>query len=353
MRRVVETTQPLKKMSSPKPKRLRTTTTTQVTPTVTTDTIIPYDQALSFEENFNRNGVTDPKMIKVLNDIATNEVYTYTNSQIFDICISYARNPYQEHTKKKRFLIETIPENEWTKVNDQVVYNTTIEQIMNVNLINLINLIKDIDKNVVITNAMSPNRKIMYHVTNWRGINSIIENGIDLGKARECLDFGQSKSFYLAENESVAIEYVKKRRNWYKQEMAIAVFSVPPIDSLPNAKKFPGPNKEWKEFIKYSRQCNKSKTDNVIESLEFIYGPMCSNPEPVKNGSAIPKVHDFTMYQLAVKQTGLQHIKHIATIFCDKSEDLSEYELGGGGDDYMSYNTHCTYDDVNTQYKCP
>ena len=197
----------------------------------------------------------------------------------------------------------------------------------------------------------------MYHVTSWRAINNIITDSIKLTEARDCLDFGQSPSFYLTPNADVAREYIFRVRKHTMNEAAVAIYAIPSLDSMKNLIRFSRPNKDWKTMIEYSRKCNKQNINREIESCAFIYGPMCKNPEAVKYSREYPKTHQPQKIQLAVKETGLSDIRLLGTIYCDKSEDIEEFEGGSDNDSdsaflsYMDRPTKCTYDDLNAFFK--
>ena len=306
-----------------------------------------YDDTQTFAENFTRCGITDPSILNVLNSIVESQSDRYTNQQLFEISVEWAREPYEEHTTLQEHLYTqlsvstvSIETDKWFDYKGHMIYNTSNNSVSD-------DVFDTIKRSLLSTSLL------MYHVTSWRGFKSI-RGGINLSKSRKCLDFGQSESFYLTDTVRTAEDYIYRTDPRYKHEMAITLFEVPAYVKNPDDKNSNAivlnEDSEWRKIIKYSRTCNKNLFDPQIENTPFIFGPMCSNPEQVKHGVP-PRTHTISKNQLAVKKSGLKHIRHVGTIFYNKTVLKNHDKRGGNVIDDYSQPCNYTYHQMNNYVK--
>lgn len=143
----------------------------------------------------------------------------------------------------------------------------------------------------------NPNQTItLYHATSAENTANILENGIDLSKGRENLDFGQG--FYLTNDLTQAQDWIDNRFNG---EGAILVFQVKEgIFNGYKGKSFKGNSKDWRQFVYNNRNAF------APHNYDYVEGPYLSNPKFKKN---------IEKYQAKGHQISIHNVKLAAKIF--------------------------------------
>lgn len=229
---------------------------------------------------------------------------SFTLEQLFEICLECTLGKYKEYRPELKFLYNqtSIPSTKGYiyNIDKQTVSQVTIEELRKVA-------------------GTTPALCLYYHTTSWRAFDIIGRVGIDTSRCRTCCDFGISPSFYLTPSIATAIDYAKKRAALENDEMCIMVFALP--SQLPlRVKWFKRPSAEWGRLVASSRICQDS--DNELDKYDFIYGPMCANPNQVRTHDALPIAHSPVKYQLATKYDSRRTVADclIGTIFLAKGK---------------------------------
>ena len=138
---------------------------------------------------------------------------------------------------------------------------------------------------------------LYYHGTSWRSIKDILEEGPDNREGLQCLDFGRTPSFYVTPEIDTVIDWCQKRRLNFQNECGIVVFLVP-NKKYDDYKIFHEPTNEWKHLVKDSRLC---KRKNMLDDMNFVYGPMLENVKDIRIEGIEAKCHNPVKWQLASK----------------------------------------------------
>ena len=213
----------------------------------------------------------------------------YTTSQLIDVVIEYALGKYDPiRSVGARFYYDDRP------VNVAFTTNGPMGPITNVN----VSAITDGAK--ALAPIKNKRRRLFFHCTNYAGALNIATRGPVSSKGRKCLDFGITPSFYLTPDIQVASEWGQKKSALWHDEVALVVFEMDVPSNYEDAKIFKVPDLEWSTLVSSSRQCIEDEND--LDGFKFIFGPMLSNPDKVKRGKDVPRVHLPRMkLQLATK----------------------------------------------------
>ena len=138
---------------------------------------------------------------------------------------------------------------------------------------------------------------LYYHTTCWSSLQEIILEGPDSRSGRQCLDFGRTPSFYVTPDIKTAINWCQKRKINFQSECGIIIFALP-IKKYDDYKIFEEATDEWKYLVKESRLCKKK---NLLDNMNFVYGPMLANIMDVKQDNIEAKTHSPVKWQLASK----------------------------------------------------
>jgi hypothetical protein len=232
---------------------------------------------------------------------------SYTTSQIFDIIIQYTIGNYKPLTRPSaNFFLNNKQINEFSIIlnddkKDFLMYNFSSNDSHTIS--SCIKLYETKKKS---------GYKLFYHCSNWSSAKSIIDLGINHQFGRMCLDFGILRSFYMTPDINTAVQWGLKQKYFWSNEICIIIVQIPDhyldnnntINSNNNIFKirsFKKADSDWVKYVTSSRQCMTKKND--LDTYDFVYGPMCSNPE-VKNNLDIPKTHrgKDIKFQLASKK---------------------------------------------------
>lgn len=232
---------------------------------------------------------------------------SFTLEQLFELCLECTLGKHSEYRPGSRFLYnQEIEHNRWTSIPNVkgLIYNRNGDRIEAA--------LADLRKT-----KGTAGTTIYYHTTSWRAFDIIGRVGIDTSKCRTCCDFGISPSFYLTPSIAVAIEYAEKRAAIENREMCIMAFALP-VQLPLRVKWFKRPSVEWGRLVASSRICEDS--DNALDKYDFIYGPMCANPNQVRTKGLSPMAHSPVKYQLATKYDSRRTVAEglIGTVFLDK-----------------------------------
>lgn len=246
----------------------------------------------------------------------------YTNSQLVETGIEYILGKFKPiYSISQSYLFETIPENAWTNYNIQK--HKTI-QIMNVSYSCNEDIYTCMKHNLT-TLQDSNHSTLFYHTTASRFFRSISRN-IQHSYGKKCQDFGFTSGFYVSQNIYDCLDWGYKKRHLLSNEICIFVFSIPNI--LPQIYTYTYlQDDEWLNIVSISRKCDIDEVDDKtfdimteIDTQDFVYGNMCSNPNKVIQGK-IPKTHNPPKKQLVSKTTNADRYlqdRMIACIFLKK-----------------------------------
>jgi len=252
-------------------------------------------KADSFEQRLYETGLRRNHCTKLMETFRPLLDSSYTYEQIFDFILDCALGKIKSVVKRQnqRFLYDDIESDSWSDREKRVVYNVASRTI------------KDIKGACDSLPHVSKDVRLFFHCTNWQSYLSIMKSGVRSRFGRPCLDFGMLPSFYTTPNLDTALEWGDKCRNAWRDEACILVFGVtnshlkPQNDVDLSVKRFDTPNREWKELVAQSRRCNDDA--NELDDYDVVYGPMCANPERVKNGEGMATTHQAIKWQLASK----------------------------------------------------
>jgi hypothetical protein len=250
---------------------------------------------------------------------------SYTYDQLFDVAFEYVLGKYDPIGKPHAPFLYEHPENVWFKESEEDQhFIVNIKNVKEQHIERLLMQHPSYSKDNV--NGGS----LFYHATNWRSHRSI-SNSIDHSVGRDCLDFGIKRSFYCTPNFTDALQWCRKKHMTYKSETCIIAFRLPNVNRLPyNVNIFSGINKEWTDLVQNSRLCNQNS--NQLDVFDFVYGPMCANPENVADRGEAPVPHNKVKYQLCSKSDRGDQFLHqnmIGTFFIHKQLYRKSHERQG------------------------
>ena len=135
--------------------------------------------------------------------------------------------------------------------------------------------------------------EVFFHGTNQQYAQNIIEDGIDVRKGAERLDFSHGDGFYLGDNFKKACKWPEHCGHRYT---AVLVFHVEKTELREPDKGLDLRNdkEKWKKVVPKFRS---GKPDRKVKKYDFIEGPMASVSEKNPN----PRQQDGT-YQLCVRK---------------------------------------------------
>lgn len=158
--------------------------------------------------------------------------------------------------------------------------------------------------------------KYWFHATDHASVDSIIENGIELGFGKRFQDFSHGGGFYVTSDIVFALTWPVKLRK--QDSAAILVFKMEERKSyLIKGKEIAEANEEWKKCIKYHRHgCNKKESGHTKQEAEelddapYIWGPLRRDgtDEEIEHRyrhPRFPKQNGNYQYQLCLKSKPL------------------------------------------------
>jgi hypothetical protein len=206
----------------------------------------------------------------------------YSKEQLFHIAIEHVFGETKPLFGNKPYYLNLTKENEWYDHKESNGF------MMNYNgFAGIESIIRDLDYKRRDESQSSNDKFYLFHCTAWRHAKSIISGGVKFFRGRECLDFGIDPGFYMTKDIQVALEWGEKKKGDWSNEIAILIFELS-HNKLSNykVKVFENANKEWKNLVRSSRKCQDEK--NILDSFDFVYGPMCKNPMDVSNDCEMP-----------------------------------------------------------------
>ncbi|XP_059146623.1 uncharacterized protein LOC131934580 [Physella acuta] len=141
-----------------------------------------------------------------------------------------------------------------------------------------------------------PNHQLLYHGTSLTFSASILHEGIDLTQGNPQQNYSHNYGFYLYFDFQRALSWAKKR---FPKDYVVLIFQVPNIllnssinkGLLLNACDGFMEMALWKTIVQYCRSGYTINTwvEMVLEDLNFIQGPACSNLGPFLKRGKEPK----------------------------------------------------------------
>lgn len=216
----------------------------------------------------------------------------YNEEQLFDIAIEHLLNDSISEYSNNSYYFDLPEHNKW-------FYNPDIHEGFMINYDDRVSISEIISSLEKIDSVKQKNDFYLFHCTNWNSANNIINSGVDHRKGRMCLDFGIRSGFYLTKDIIMAKAWGNKRKDDWKNKIAIVIFRMNPkkIMSL-RFKNFRNADDEWERLVNSSRQCKEKK--NELDSFDFVRGPICKNPRLIVKENAKP-IASNTLFQYASK----------------------------------------------------
>ncbi len=252
----------------------------------------------AYSENINTHSFTDllcniglkKSVAKYIWNIIIEPVYDtcYTEEQLFDIAIEHVFGKTKPLFGNTSYYLNLPTENEWyyhkkTK-GFAINYNESVE---------IKDIIRTLDqkRNNAPQNLSERDKFYLFHCTSWRAAKSIIKNGVNLDHGRQCLDFGIKRGFYMSKDIMIAQKWGEKKKGGWGNEIAIIIFELT-YSQMTNykVKMFENANKDWIHLVKRSRKCKDEK--NILDTFDFVYGPICKNPKDVAKKGVNPVPFD-------------------------------------------------------------
>jgi hypothetical protein len=213
---------------------------------------------------------------------------SYTFHQVLDVGIEWLLGKYRPLTPPNvPYFLEANQTSVWIPYETKRILNlpftcqkTNVQQLQ-----------------TIVQHEFS-NQTLFFHVTNWASVASILKHVTHM-KGRTCLDFGYAPGFYMSETLDLCVDWGEKRSGAWSNEVAIVVFSLPPISSRFKHKSLQGA--EWSQIVRASRDC-EGDNESVFQmerTYDFVYGPMMANVRTYREEG--PKTHVPTKMQLVSK----------------------------------------------------
>jgi hypothetical protein len=168
------------------------------------------------------------------------------------------------------------------------------------------------------TDYSDKNSIYLFHATSWGSLKNIKKHGIILSKGRPCLDFGIQPGFYLTPDIRTCLEWGARSAPVSSNEIAILVYKIPlqyiinqessKVFAKTHVNEFTGilfndVSYEWRNLTASSRQCIDYVND--LDKVDYVYGPMVKNPQPIKDKREQPQAHYPLKWQFTVKSQRL------------------------------------------------
>jgi hypothetical protein len=231
----------------------------------------------------------------IVNSVSGDYLQNQTPQYWINSWITQQTNPISSEFKT---FIEKSPAN--TLISYGEIPNILIVESNDVEELNLLLSLQSLQ-----SCPSSDEHTYYFHTTNRNGAESIIKNGIHLGKCAPYQDFGRS-SFYLNDEFRCATEWGRKRYLNLPNTCVILVYDIPSellqryhyLDLSQDLKK-------WKEVVRKSYNGLKSVADNY----DLIYGPQTKNAIGLIKDKKVTPIPSSEKNQLAVKEKKLaEHV---------------------------------------------
>ena len=225
---------------------------------------------------------------------------------LVDMVIEYALDDRIRTTSD--FFIDHVP-------NERFVHLSMDSKIVHVNC----ETFKP-DMETYVLASQIPQTQRFFHATSWAAAESICEDSPGHDNGRRCLDFGLTRSFYVGESFSDAIDWTHRLSVKFRGECAILVFDIVDFRQDHESMSFPKANREWKRLTQDSRLCGKIQKKNKLDFMDFVHGPMVMNSRAVATFGNDPIPHNPIKMQLASKtnKSDLYLRKHLVAILWKK-----------------------------------
>jgi hypothetical protein len=208
---------------------------------------------MSFEYIFKACGLKHSTYRKVMRVIAPLFDTCYGTQHLYDIAMEYLVSSLsftKDHMDRTIFIGADQPVNTWIQDNVYKWYcNLSINKP-----VTAIDIIAQLLQNMPI--VQDQRYRMFYHATSWSSAHKIVTAGILHDNGRLCLDFGESRSFYLTPDINMALEWCTKNKTRWSNESCILMYYVSNnLHSITNKKymHFEKPDKDWTNLVTLSR----------------------------------------------------------------------------------------------------
>ena len=229
----------------------------------------------------------------IYSNIIANIQYHYNDNHLVDIIIEYAFGKYKPVLTNPQifFLYNAHILNQWYEKDNIQHFNYDISHDSYNYSDNLTTNLKTI---------MKKKYQFVFHATNWSSALKILNKGPDHNKGRECLDFGVEPSFYMTPQINTALEWATNKSHMWYNEGAILIFALQDnMFKKKGNKYFMTASNEWETLTTSSRKCQ----ENILDTYNFVYGPMVANPYKIENFNEKAKAHTDIKWQFASKNS--------------------------------------------------
>ena len=134
------------------------------------------------------------------------------------------------------------------------------------------------------------NHVLLYHGTSRDVVGDIVENGVKptYGSARQDFSNADARGYYCSPN-------IEEARSWaylrFPDNPTVIVHAIPKVEfNQLNRLAFEHADANWAALVTECRCRNRLPLG--FPRYDAIGGPMCSNPDDVKNHQAVPMPHD-------------------------------------------------------------